>query len=1151
MPKGVKLIPYLDREELIDRTIQTVSKNLLEGGIIVIFVLVILLGNLRAGIIVASVIPLSMLFAISMMVLFNVSGNLMSLGAIDFGLIVDGAVIIVENCIHVLMKAQQKNKSETILQASAQMVQSSIFGQIIILIVYLPLLTLSGIEGKMFKPMALTVIFALVGAIILSLTYVPMMSDLFLRFQKTHKKNLSEKFLDFLTRLYTPILNFALKIRYFILISALIALIFSFGLFNRLGSEFITQLDERDYAIEVRMLPGTSISQMVKSAALINKRLIKAFPDELKSCTGKIGTSEIPMDPMSIEEMDMVLTMHNKEKWKRCHSRKEFETLLEEELSHIPGVFISIQQPIAMRFNELMTGAKTDVIIKILGNDLDKLLNTGNKIQKAIQNIPGATDISIAKAEGLPQLFITYDRNNLLRYGVSVEEVSTLLQTAVAGKIAGILYENNQRFDIVVKMELDSIQKTDDIGQLLITTASGSQILLSEVVHFEIKSAPMAVFREEGERNLNVSLNVRGRDIQSVVTDIQKIVQEKVKLPQGYRVSYGGQFENLINAQNRLKVVVPAALLLILILLYLTFSRWKETFIIFSAIPFSMMGGIIALWLRDMPFSISAGVGFIALFGVAVLNGMVLISKFNELEMTDLSTVKEIILQGTAERLRPVVMTATVASLGFFPMAFSEGAGAEVQKPLATVVIGGLCSATLLTLIVLPIIYFIFSKDKQNPLEPISDSSDTESVNSQGNTTENLSSQFAGIKQKLIQIFYSENYKFRFKPTFLILTYAGFGQRPFSEKDAVHQALQFHPSISGADIKIRQKEILKETAFTLPNLEVKGLSPDPLNNYYMNFEGVQSFENPKVYKQNAKVLEQEVRLSKAEKAMSEFEIVQKTKWLYQNVLFFQAQKSFLKQQDSTFFPFLKVAETEFKTGIINSLEKMNIESRYLEIQNKIRMIETEEMCALRLLKSFTGITDSVLRLDDFTPLTPPKKPDFDYLPHIQYLTENQRLMMEKKIQYDLRYLPVWNVSIMQQINPFQSFVIPVAGVGMSIPVYKKNNQRYIQSAQLEVEIAKNQIDNAKYELEQTYIRLENEYLSAKMQLALIEETLIPQAKQTLESAAKLSRLGEITALEYLLLTKDAYQIFSQRLDAILRYNSTILELRIFSENQTD
>lgn len=1156
LPKGVKLVPYLNREELIDRTIQTVSKNLLEGGVIVIFVLVLLLGNLRAGIIVASVIPLSMLFAISMMVVFNVSGNLMSLGAIDFGLIVDGAVIIVENCIHILRKAQQRSKSETILQASTQMVQSSIFGQIIILIVYLPLLTLSGIEGKMFKPMALTVIFALLGAIILSLTYVPMMSDLLLRFQKGDKKPISEKFLDYLTRLYMPVLDFSLKARYIILTVALVALAFSFWLFGNLGSEFIPQLDERDYAIEVRMLPGTSISQMVKSASLINQRLTKAFPDELKSCTGKIGTSEIPMDPMSIEEMDMVLTMHDKEKWKRCHTRKEFETLLEEELSQIPGVFISIQQPIAMRFNELMTGAKTDVIIKILGNDLDKLLSTGNKIQKAIHKIPGATDISIAKAEGLPQLFITYNRDNLLRYGVSAEEVSTLLQTAVAGKVAGILYENNQRFDIVVKMELDSIQKTDDIKQLLITTGQGNQIPLGELADFEIKPAPMAVFREEGERNLNVSLNVRGRDIQSVVSDIQKTIQEKIKLPEGYRLAYGGQFENLISAQNRLKVVVPVALLLIIILLYITFSRWKETFIIFSAVPFSMMGGIIALWLRDMPFSISAGVGFIALFGVAVLNGMVLISKFNELENSYLTTVREIILVGTAERLRPVIMTATVASLGFFPMAFSEGAGAEVQKPLATVVIGGLCSAILLTLIVLPIIYFIFSKNKQNPDSPTSlqgnpDEKNEEQESTEKDTPENAQSLFTGIHEKLVEIFFTCKQKFRRKPVFLLLfVFTGYfaaGQRAFSEKEAIAQALKYHPSLSGADYRIRQKEILTETAFTLPNPELKAGTPDPLNNYYMNFEGSQTFENPKVYKQNAKVLEQEVRVSRAEKTMTEFEIIQKTRWLYQNVLFFQAQKAFLKQQDSTFSPFLKVAEIEYKTGIINSLEKMNIESKYIEIQHKTRIIETEEKLSLRLLKSFTGIPDSLLILDNFTPMNPPAKPDFDNLPYIQYLVENQRLAMEKKIQSDLKYLPVWNVSLMQQINPFQSFVIPVAGVGMSIPVYKKNNQRFVQAAQLDIEIAKNQIERAKYELEQTYAEVENEYLSAKNQLEQIDALLMPQAKQTLESAAKLSRLGEITALEYLILTKEAYLIYSQRLDALLKYNSAVLKLSVFSE----
>lgn len=1159
LPKGLKVVPFLDREELISRTIQTVSKNLLEGGIIVIFVLVLLLGNLRAGVIVASVIPLSMLFAISMMGLFGVSGNLMSLGAIDFGLIVDGAVIIVENCVHFLSRIRQKSKSETILNASTQMVQSSIFGQIIIMIVYLPLLALSGIEGKMFKPMALTVIFAMVGSIILSVTYVPVMSDLLLRFKKEHKLSLSDRFMNLITSLYLPFLKFVLRMRYPVIAGGIALLMISFFYFGKLGSEFIPQLDEGDYAVEVRMLPGTSIPQMIRSGELINERLAKAFPNEIKSCTGKIGTSEIPMDPMSMEEMDMILTMYDKENWKKCRTRREFENLLEKELSQIPGVFISIQQPIAMRFNELMTGAKTDVIVKILGNDLNKLLGIGVQIRKAIHDIPGATDISIAKAEGLPQLFITYKRENLLKYGVSVEEVSDLLQTAVAGKVAGVLYENNRRFDVVVKMELDSIRKLEDIQQLQITSGIGSQVPMEVLADFEIKSAPMAVFREEGERNLNVSLNVRGRDIQSVVADIRNAVDKKVKIPDGYRVTYGGQFENLINARKRLMLVVPVALLLILILLYVTFNSWKETFVIFTAVPLSMIGGIFALGLRDMPFSISAGVGFIALFGVAVLNGMVLISKFNELEKEGLDDVQEIILKGTAERLRPVFMTATVASLGFFPMAFSEGAGAEVQRPLATVVIGGLCSATFLTLVVLPAMFMIFSKKRNNgnqkmvkpePMLPETLPDD----NSLDASNVSLFEKYTGFlfslfhKKMLLQV--EEKIRKKKALVFYALSVFTFSllypQSQYTELDAIRLALKNHPGVFTAKKIIEQQEALKPTAYSLPFTEFSTATPDPLNNYYLNVEARQSFQNPKVYQQNERVMEQEIKVSEAEKSVLEFEIIQKTRWLYQYVLFFQAKKTFLKKQDSIFAPLLKIAEIEYKTGLINALEKMNIESRYAEIQLAYSLTEQEEKLGISALKSFIGIKDSLLILDKFQPLAPPEKPSFDSLPLLRLLAARKRLSTEQKIQKELQYLPSWNVSLLQQINPFQRFVIPVAGAGVSIPLLKKSQKPAIQAAQIEVEIAESRMENARFELEQTWTELHNEMLAASHLLSQIDKILIPQANQTIASAAKLSKLGEITALEHMILTKDAYKVYSERAEALYHYNTAIIKLMVFS-----
>ncbi|MEO0041939.1 MAG: hypothetical protein RL329_1387, partial [Bacteroidota bacterium] len=724
LPKGLKIVSFLDREELIDRTIHTVLVNLLEGGLIVLFVLVLLLGHLRAGLIVASVIPLSMLFAVSMMVLFNVSGNLMSLGAIDFGLIIDGAVIIIENIITRLsqktqnqldtnLETESTSTESTIFKAAVEIRQSALFGEIIIMIVYIPLLLLTGIEGKMFKPMALTVIFSLIGAFILSLTYIPMMAAMFLKHSGHAHQNFADRLLQKWHRLYEPVLLFALRFKKIVLSITILATMFTIWLYQGIGGEFIPELDEGDFVVELRMMPGTSLSQMIEMGENVGVLLRKEFPNEILLTNGKIGASEVPTDPMSIEEMDLVLKMKDRKGWKRCKNRAEFESILGSILAKVPGVFTSIQQPIAMRFNELMTGAKTDIMVKVLGSDLDKLAEIGAQIEKTIQGIEGATDVGLVKAEGMPQLFVTYRRAALLRYGMTVESVNNVLQMAIAGKKSGVLYEGNRRFDITVRLNNPETQTPADISELVITNAQGVPIPLKYLADIKIQTSPMAVNRENNERCVNVNLNVRGRDVQSVVEDVRAKINKKVVLPSGYRIAYGGQFENLENAKARLQIVVPAALLLILLLLYLTFNDLRQSLLIFTAIPLSAIGGVWALVLRGMPFSISAGVGFIALFGVAVLNGMVLIARFNQLKINVLDNQKRI-LQGVSDRFRPVIMTATVASLGFFPMALATGAGAEVQKPLATVVIGGLITATLLTLIILPILYSFFTPKNPN-----------------------------------------------------------------------------------------------------------------------------------------------------------------------------------------------------------------------------------------------------------------------------------------------------------------------------------------------------------------------------------------------------------------------------------------------------
>lgn len=717
LPDGVTIEPFLDRTKLVDNAIGTVEKNLIEGGIIVVLILVLLLGNLRAGLVVASVIPLAMLFAIGMMNVFGVSGNLMSLGAIDFGLIVDGAVIIVESVVHRISQSTLPTSSGILSQfqmdaevgdASRRIRKSASFGEIIILIVYIPILSLVGIEGKMFRPMAQTVSFAIIGALLLSLTYVPMMSALVLSKKIIHKKTLSDKLMDFFQRLYHPIIEFALRQKILVISCSVLLLAFSIAIFSTLGGEFIPTLEEGDFAVETRLMTGTSLSQTIETMQQAAGILQKQFP-EVKEVVGKIGSSEIPTDPMPIESGDMMIILKDKHEWTSAQTREELSEKMGKALEVIPGVEFGFQQPIQMRFNELMTGARQDVAVKIFGEDLDVLASSADNVSSLINNVKGVVDIYVERITGMPQIQVRLNRDKLAQYGLTVDEVNRVVKTAFAGETAGVVFDGEKRFDLVVRLDSGFRQSIADVKDLYVTLPSGNQVPIEQIADVEMKLGPTQVSREDAKRRVIVGFNVRGRDVESVVEEIRNIFDKRLKLPTGYSVNYGGQFQNLLEAKKRLFVAVPVALLLIFVLLYFTFRSIKQGLLIYSAIPLSAIGGVLALWLRGMPFSISAGVGFIALFGVAVLNGIVLISEFNHLKSEGINDIYERIRQGTRTRLRPVIMTASVASLGFFPMAISSGAGAEVQKPLATVVIGGLITATLLTLVVLPVLYALFT----------------------------------------------------------------------------------------------------------------------------------------------------------------------------------------------------------------------------------------------------------------------------------------------------------------------------------------------------------------------------------------------------------------------------------------------------------
>ena len=730
LPEGVKIDAFLDRTKMVNNAIGTVSKNLLEGALIVIFVLVLFLGNFRAGLLVASVIPLAMLFAIIMMNIFGVSGNLMSLGALDFGLIVDGAVIIVEAILHRfkhLTKFQDKKISQEFMDrevytSSSTMMNSAVFGQIIILIVYLPILTLQGIEGKMFKPMAQTVIFALLGAFILSLTYIPMMSSLFLSKKIDLKKNFSDKMMDQLEAFYHRTLNFVLKIPNLVFFSVVGLFLISLFLMSRLGGEFIPSLPEGDFAVDTRVLPGSNLKTSTDAVQKSSKILMKKFP-EIEKIVGKTGSSEIPTDPMPIDASDMMIILKPRAEWTSAKTYNELAEKMSAELKkNLVGVTYSFQYPVAMRFNELMTGARQDVVCKIYGENLDTLKVYAEKLGAISKKINGAQNIYVEPIAGMPQIVISYKREALSQFGLNVEDVNNIVNTAFAGQSTGTVFEGEKKFDLVVRLDGEQRKNVEDVNNLLISTPSGIEIPLSTVASVELKESVNQIQRENAQRRIIVGFNVRNRDIQSTVEDLQKVVEKDFKLPSGYSISYGGTFENLQQAKSRLMIAVPISLLLILLMLYFAFNSVKYGLLIFSAIPLSMIGGILSLWIRDMNFSISAGVGFIALFGVAVLNGIVLIAEFNRQNLVH-SDLKEVVKIGGKTRLRPVLMTAFVASLGFLPMAISTGEGAEVQRPLATVVIGGLLLATFLTLYLLPLIYIWFEEhfpDRRKKIQEVS-----------------------------------------------------------------------------------------------------------------------------------------------------------------------------------------------------------------------------------------------------------------------------------------------------------------------------------------------------------------------------------------------------------------------------------------------
>lgn len=1127
LPEDVVIEPYLDRTHLIKRAINTVEKNLIEGALIVIFVLVIFLGNFRAGLIVASAIPLSMLFALAMMHVFGVSANLMSLGAIDFGLIVDGAVIIVEATIHhlglrkAMGKLTQTEMDEEVFQSASKIRSSAAFGEIIILIVYIPILTLVGIEGKMFSPMAQTVGFAIVGALILSLTYIPMMCALFLPKNISHKRTISDRMMDFFHRLYEPLLKKAIAAKFWIIGATLIVFGVSVFIFSRLGGEFIPNLQEGDYAFHCILPQGTSLSQSIETSMQAS-RIIKEFP-EVQMVVGKTGAAEVPTDPMPPEATDLMIILKPQNEWTSGRNYDELADAISEKLEAIPGVFFEKNQPIQMRFNELMTGIRQDVAVKIFGENLDSLLVYGNQVAGVIKQVDGATEPMVERIDGLPQITIQYNRQRIANYGLNIEDVNHIISTAFAGEAAGVVYENERKFDLVVRLDSASRQNIDDVSNLFIPTSNGNQIPLSQVADVEMKVGPSQISREAGKRRIVIGFNVKGRDVQSVVQDIQKKLDTEIKLPSGYYFTYGGAFENLQKASSRLMIAVPVALGLIFLLLYFTFGSAKQATLIFTAIPMAAIGGVFALLLRGMPFSISAGVGFIALFGVAVLNGIVLIGTFNQLEKDGMQDILERVIEGTKIRLRPVLMTAMVASLGFLPMAISHGAGAEVQKPLATVVIGGLVTATFLTLFVLPLLYLIF------------------------------------------------NGKWRLKPSkatvatslgILLLTVGINAQtvKTINEQDAVNYALENNLELQGQQLNLRSANSLRKSAFELPKTSVN-LQHGQYNSINQDnaFQVSQSIPFPTYWTARGSLFKAEYKSSELSLQASSNELRAKVKAYYHELRFLEQKRIRLRYLDSLYGDFVKAADIRYKTGETNLLEKTTAETKRGELAQLVKQNEADITVAYNSLKTLMNMQESFVLAEtgNIKPLVLASNIDTSLVnnnPLLKSLYQEAVVMERNKRLEIAQTLPDFTVGYFNQsligyqningtdvyYNGRKRFV--GFNVGITIPITFFSNAARVKSLGFQQQALQKQADNGKLMMQSELQNAFELYTQNRSQYEYYENQALPNATEMVNTAKAGFNNGNLGFMEYVLVLQTATDVQMNYLQSINDLNQSVINI---------
>lgn len=1146
LPEGLQITPIIDRSDLIARTTDTVKTNLLEGALIVIFALVILLGSLRGGIITATTIPLSLLFAFILMKQFNVWANLMSLGAIDFGIIIDGAVIIIEGTVYEIQKRMRSGKirfdqgvmDKVAYDAGSTMMSSAFFGQIIILIVFAPILFLTGVEGKMFQPMAYTFGFAMIGAIVLCLTYVPMMSALFMK-PIQNKKNgfgkferwlekVSDKIIGGIEWAYLPLLKGALKLKALVIISGVILLIAAGFIFSRMGGEFVPQLDEGDLAMQALIRPGSSLSESKEVSIKIENILLDNFP-EIKTVTARIGVADIPTDPMPMDIADMYLILEkDKEKWVTAESKDDLIAAIKDKLDEqLTGVNLVFTQPVELRFNELLEGVREDIAVKLYGEDLEILATKVQEMAEIIQTVPGAGDVNPERTSGLPQMTVRYNRDKIAQYGLDIQKVNEYVSSAFAGGVAGVIFEGEKRFDLVIRFDEAHRKSIDDLRTLYIDLPDGTQVPIKEVADISYVPGPMQISRDNTYRRTYVGVNTRGRDVESVVNDIQEKLDAQLDLPPGYYIAYGGEFENLERAKSRLQIVVPIALLLIFVLLYFALQSFSQSIMIYIAIPLAAIGGVFALWIRDMPFSISAGVGFIVLFGVAVLNGLVLINRFNSLKEEGVTSIRDRILTGTKERIRPIMLTATTDIFGFLPMAFSGSAGAEVQRPLATVVIGGMLTATLLTLVVLPVLYtFVESRnDKKKSLK-----------GSSGNVIVALMV-FGGLIG-LPSMANAQKQQQDSLPTITL-------------EQARKRALESYPKIQSARLEIKNQEVLKKTAWDFGNTQVftgKEEVGNGSDGVYTQF-GIQQ-QQIDVFGIDPRVKLQKERVVLAEKALdlSVIELEREVSQAWGMVYVAKNNYQVYEQLDSVFTDIERAARIRLETEATSKLEYLATSNQANQVQIQKEQAYRDYLSALQRLNLWF-VNDTLFTVPDVptSQLDEPLNYRADSLMNHPLLNvSKQRIDVAEATIKERRsqFLPQLQGQYGRQQVAGQSGFYQYQ-IGIRIPLFFGPELGRTQSAKIQRDIAGQNLRQNQLELNAAYQGVKEQYLKWLNSWNYYRDKALPLAQEQRAGAILAYREGAIDYVNFLQNIRDAIRIEVDSWNAFGNYLNSRYQLEYY------